>query len=183
MVQLNALKEKMESSLASFKKDLSGLRTGRASPNLLDAIMVDAYGSPTPISQVGNVNVPEPRLLTVQVWDQSLVASVEKAIRNSELGLNPASDGQLIRVPVPQLTEERRVEIAKIAGKYAEEARIAIRNIRRTGMDGLKKDEKDGEISEDEMKKSSNDVQQVTDDYISKVDDLLSQKEKEITSI
>ena len=145
---LDQLKQRMDSSVDSLKKELGGLRTGRASVTMLDPVMVEAYGSMMPLNQVGTVGVPEPRLLTVQVWDKGMVKAVEKAIRDAGLGLNPQPDGQLIRVPVPDLNQERRTELVKVAGKYAESARVAVRNVRRDGMDALKKDEKDKKISE-----------------------------------
>ncbi len=144
---------RMDGAVDALNRELSGLRTGRASVNLLDAVKVDAYGSPTPINQIGNINVPEPRMLTVQVWDGGMIKAVEKAIRESGLGLNPSVDGQLVRVPLPALTEERRQELTKIAAKYAEEARISVRNVRRDAMEALKKSEKDGDISEDEHRR------------------------------
>ena len=182
-IDFDDLKRRMDGAIDAMKKDFSGLRSGRASPNLLDPVMVDAYGSMSPLNQVGVVSVPEPRLLSVQVWDKSLVKAVEKAIANAGLGLNPAADGQLIRVPVPDLTEERRAELAKVAGKYAEQARVAIRNVRRDGMDGLKKGEKDGDISKDEHHAGSERVQKLTDDYIAQIDDILKAKEKEIMHV
>jgi len=177
------IERRMDGAIESLKKEFSGLRTGRASVNLLDPIKVEAYGSPTPINQVGNVSVPEPRMLTITVWDKTLAGAVEKAIRNSSLGLNPVSEGETIRIPIPPLNEERRVELAKTAGSYAENARIAVRNVRRDGMDQLKKDEKDGAISEDEQKKLADKVQKVTDAKISDIDDLLKSKQEEITQV
>ncbi|MBY0501392.1 MAG: ribosome recycling factor [Alphaproteobacteria bacterium] len=164
-------------------KDFSGLRTGRASPNLLESVTVDAYGSRMHINQVSNISVPEPRLLAVQVWDAALAPAVEKAIRDAGLGLNPSSAGASIRVPLPELSEERRKELVKVAGKYAEQGRIAIRNIRREGMDQIKAMEKDGETSEDESHKLSDEIQKVTDEFIKKVDEALSHKEKEILQV
>ena len=175
------LKKRMDGALETLSKEFLGLRTSRASTALLEPIMVDAYeGSKMPLTQVSSISTPEPRLITVQVWDKALVSKVEKAIRESGLGLNPAADGQLIRVPLPELSQERRQEIAKIAGKYAEQARVAIRNIRRDGMDSLKKLKKESEISEDEEHRFSHDVQVLTDDYIKKVDQHLAQKEKDL---
>jgi len=182
-MNLDQIKQRMEGALDALKKEFGGLRTGRASTSLLDHIHVDAYGSMMPLNQVGTVGVPEPRLLTVQVWDKGLVKSVEKAIRDSGLGLNPQPDGQLVRVPLPELSAERRQELAKVAGKYAESARIAVRNVRRDAMDALKKDQKDGKISEDEHKTQSDKVQKLTDDTVKKVDDTLAAKEKEITQV
>lgn len=174
------LRRRMEGALKSLHHEFSGLRTGRASVSLLDTIVVEAYGSSMPLNQVGNVSVPEPRLLTVSVWDKGMVKAVEKAIQNAGLGLNPMSDGQLVRVPLPEMSEERRKEMVKIAGKYAEEGRIAVRNIRRDGMDYYKKLEKDKAISEDELRKHSEEIQKLTDDFVKKVDEALVQKEKDI---
>lgn len=174
---------RMEGAVDVLHQEFAGLRTGRASTSLLEPVMVEAYGSEMPMNQVGTVSVPEPRMITVQVWDKSMVKAVEKAIMESGLGLNPASDGQLVRVPIPALTEERRVELSKIAGKYAEEARIAVRNVRRHAMDELKREEKDGEISEDAHHEYSNDVQELTDTYIQKIDEALSHKEQEIMQV
>jgi ribosome recycling factor len=174
---------RMDGAVEVLNRELSGLRTGRASVNLLDSVKVDAYGTLTPINQIGNINVPEPRMLTVQVWDNSMVKNVEKAIRDSGLGLNPAADGQLIRVPLPPLNEERRHELTKIAAKYAEEARISVRNVRRDAMESLKKSEKDGDISEDEHRRLSDEVQKVTDTHIKKIDELLAAKQKDIMQV
>jgi ribosome recycling factor len=173
----------MDSALEILGREFSGLRTGRASVNLLDTIKVDVYGSIMPLNQIGTINVPEPRLITVQVWDKGLVKSVEKAIRDSDLGLNPGSDGQLIRIPLPPMSEERRQELVKLAGKYAEDTRISVRNVRRDGMEMLKKWEKDGDISEDEHHRLSNDVQTITDNHIKKIDDLLATKQKDIMQV
>jgi len=177
------IERRMDGAIDSLKKEFGGLRTGRASANLLDPIKVEAYGALTPINQVGNVSVPEPRMLTITVWDKTLAGAVEKAIRNSSLGLNPVSEGETIRIPIPPLNEERRAELAKTAGSYAENARIAVRNVRRDGMDQLKKDEKDGAISEDEQKKLSDKVQKATDAKVSVIDDLLKSKQEEITQV
>ncbi|MDX2027416.1 MAG: ribosome recycling factor [Alphaproteobacteria bacterium] len=178
-MNLEQTKQRMDGAFESLRKEFSGLRTGRASANLLDSVHVDAYGSSTPLNQVGNVSVPEARLLTVQVWDASLVKAVEKAIRDAGLGLNPQPDGQLIRVPVPELSQERRVELAKIAGKYAESARIAVRNVRRDAMDALKKEK----LPEDAQKSQSEKVQKLTDETIKKIDETLAHKEKEISHV
>jgi ribosome recycling factor len=180
---LSKYKDRMDKSVSALKDEFASLRTGRASANLLDQIQVDAYGSTVPINQVGAVNVPEPRMISVNVWDRGLVVSVEKAIRNSGLGLNPMVDGQNLRIPIPPLTEERRKEIAKIAGKYAEHQRIAIRNIRRDANDDLKKAEKDGAISQDELKRMEADVQKLTDEAIKRVDEALKIKEQEIMHV
>lgn len=182
-MNLDQIKQRMDGAVDALHKEFSGLRTGRASTSLLDNIRVDAYGSPMPLNQVGTVGVPEPRLLTVQVWDKALVKNVEKAIRDAGLGLNPQPDGQLVRVPVPELSAERRQELAKVAGKYAEAARVAVRNVRRDGMDALKKAQKDGDLSEDEHKAQSEKVQKLTDEMIKKIDDALAHKEKEISHV
>lgn len=187
MTDYNSLKEqtlhKMDKTLETLRNDFSGLRAGRAHASLLDGILVDAYGSMTPISQIGTVSVPDARTLSVSVWDKGLSKNVEKALRESDLGLNPMSDGQLIRIPIPPLSEERRRELSKIAGKYAEQGKIAIRNIRRDAMDEVKKMKKDSLISEDEEKRYNNDIQKWTDDAIKKVDDQLSAKEKDIMHV
>ena len=177
------LKKKMTASLDNLLKDFGSLRTGRASTTILDNVMVEAYGNVVPLQQVGTVSVPEARMLTVQVWDSSLIKPTEVAIRNSPLGLSPMVDGQLIRISIPELSEERRKEICKLAGKYAEQTRIAIRNIRREGMDALKNQEKNKEISSDEHKRKSDEIQKLTDDFIKKVDTSLSVKEKEIMKV
>jgi ribosome recycling factor len=177
------LEHKMDVSVDHAKKEFAGLRTGRATTALLDNVMVDAYGAKMPLNQVGSVSVPEPRLLSVSVWDKGLAKSVEKAIREANLGLNPMADGTLIRVPIPPLTAERRVELTKIAHKYAEHARVAIRNVRRDGNEALKKMEKDGDISQDDHRKYSEEIQKMTDQYIGKVDDALKTKESEITQV
>lgn len=178
-MNLDQTKQRMEGAIDALRKEFSGLRTGRASVNLLDSVMVDAYGSPMPLNQVGTVGVPEPRLITVQVWDKGLVKNVEKAIRDAGLGLNPQPDGQIIRVPLPELSSERRQELVKIAGKYTEQARVAVRNVRRDAMDEVKKEK----LSEDETKGQNDKVQKLTDDTIKKIDDLFTAKEKEITQV
>lgn len=180
---MDDLQRRMEGALNTLKSDFGGLRTGRASTTLLEPVMVEAYGQQMPMSQVGTISAPEPRLLSVQVWDKGQVSFVEKAIREAGLGLNPMVDGQMVRVPLPELNEERREELVKIAGKYAEQCRVAVRNVRRDGMDQLKKGEKDGEISQDEQKSLSDDVQKLTDDYVKKIDEALSQKEAEIRQV
>lgn len=180
---ISDLKKRMASAIDVVHKDFSGLRTGRASPTLLESITVDAYGSRIHINQVGNISVPEPRLLTVQVWDEGLAPAVEKAIREAGLGLNPAIAGSVIRVPLPELSEERRKELVKVAGKYAEQGRIVIRNIRRDGMDQVKTMEKDSHVSEDESHRLSDEIQKTTDEFIKKVDEALSHKEKEILQV
>lgn len=176
------IKRRMESSVDAFKHEVSGLRTGRASVAMLDTISVEVYGSRMPITQVGSISVPEPRMLTVQVWDSGSVKAVEKAIRDANLGLNPQADGNLVRVPVPPLTEDRRKDLVKVAGQYAESARVAIRNIRRDGMEALKKLKSDG-MGEDENKRHGDEVQKLTDDHIKKVDVILAEKEKDIMTV
>ncbi len=180
---LEDLRRRMEGALAMLKRDYAGLRTGRASVSLLEPITLNAYGSQMPLDQLASVNAPEARLLTVQVWDKSMVKAVEVAIRDSGLGLNPMSEGQLIRVPIPELTEERRRELAKIAHKYAEEARIAVRNVRRDGMDNLKRMERAGEISEDEQHEREGGVQKLTDTMIATIGETMEHKEKEILQV
>jgi ribosome recycling factor len=174
------LQRRMHGAIDALKHDLVGLRTGRASTNLLDPINVEVYGAQMPLNQVATVSAPEPRMLTVQVWDKSNVGPVEKAIRSAGLGLNPVTDGQMVRLPIPDLTEERRKELAKLVDQYAEKARIAVRNVRRDGNDHLKADEKKHEISEDERKRHETEVQKLTDDTIGEIDDLAQAKKKEI---
>lgn len=177
------LEKRMQGAMEALKKEFGGLRTGRASVNLLDPVMVEAYGQRMPLNQVGTVSAPEARLLAVNVWDKGLVTPTAKAIRDAGLGLNPQPDGQVIRIPLPELTTERRAELAKLAHKYAEGARIAVRNIRRDGMDALKKAEKDHKISEDEHRQKADEVQKLTDRYVKQVDDVLVSKEKEIKTV
>ena len=179
----NDLKRRMDGAIEALKREFAGLRTGRASTSLLDMVQVDAYGANMPMNQVASVSLPEPRLLTVQVWDDGNVKAVERAIIDSELGLNPQTEGNLIRVPIPELSEERREEMTKVAAKYAEQVRVAVRNVRRDGMDGLKKLEKDGEISQDEHRARGDDIQQMTDGHISNIDELLETKEQEIMQV
>jgi ribosome recycling factor len=174
------LERRMHGAVEALKHDLQGLRTGRASTSLLDPITVEVYGSHMPLTQAATVSAPEPRMLSVQVWDKSNVGPVDKAIRSAGLGLNPIVDGQTLRIPIPDLTEERRKELAKLASQYAEKARIAARNVRRDGMDALKTDEKKGEISEDERKRREGDVQKLTDSTIAEIDAATAAKEKEI---
>lgn len=174
---------RMEGALSALKHEFGGLRTGRAAASLLDNVTVEAYGAQTPLSQVGTVNVPEARMLSIQVWDKTMVGAVEKAIRTSNLGVNPVVDGQNVRIPIPALNEERRAELSKVAGGYAEQARVAIRNVRRDGMDSLKRLEKDGKIGEDEHKAYSEDVQKATDASIKKADDALKAKQDEIMQV
>lgn len=175
------IKRRMEAAVDALKHEFSGLRTGRASSTMLDTISVEVYGARMPLSQVGSVSVPEPRLLTVQVWDNNSVKAVEKAIRDANLGLNPQADGNLVRVPVPELNQDRRKELSKVAGQYAESGRVAVRNIRRDGMETLKK-LKDT-MGEDENKRLSDEVQKLTDDHIKKIDALLADKEKDIMTV
>ncbi|MDP3675367.1 MAG: ribosome recycling factor [Novosphingobium sp.] len=174
------LERRMKGAVEALRSDLGGLRTGRANVGLLDPIMVTVYGSSMPLNQVATVSAPEPRMLSVQVWDKTNVGPVEKAIRSAGLGLNPINDGQMLRLPIPDLTEERRKELAKLAHQYAEKARIAIRNVRRDGMDNLKTDEKKHEISEDERKRAETEVQKLTDEMIKAADEVAAHKEKEI---
>ena len=174
------IQRRMHGAVESLKHDLVGLRTGRASTALLDPVQVEVYGANMPLNQVATVSVPEPRLISVQVWDKSNIGPVEKAIRSAGLGLNPINDGQTLRLPIPDLTEERRKELAKLAGKYAEGARIAVRNVRRDGMDSLKVDEKKGVFGEDERKRHETEVQKLTDATIAELDAAAAAKEKEI---
>lgn len=174
------LERRMKGAVESLRGDLSGLRTGRANAALLDPIMVTVYGANTPLNQVATISAPEPRMLTVQVWDKSNIGPVEKAIRSAGLELNPINDGNTLRLPIPDLTEERRKELAKLASQYSEKAKIAIRNVRRDGMDALKADENKKEISEDERKRLENELQKLTDEQIKAADEVSAQKEKEI---
>src|ERR671912_109838 len=180
---LNDIKRRMQGAVNALKHDLGSLRTGRASANLLDPIQVDAYGAMMPINQVATVSVPEPRLLSVAVWDRSMVHAVEKAIRDSDLGLNPATEGQTIRLRIPDMNEQRRKEMVKVAHKYAEEARIAVRHVRRDGIDLLKRLEKDGAMSQDDGKRDADQVQKATDQFVAEIDSLLVAKEKEIMHV
>ena len=177
------LTRRMEGALETLRREFAGLRAGRAHPGLLEPVRVHAYGSELPLNQVGTVGVPEPRMLTVQVWDKSMVSAVEKAIRDAGLGLNPASDGQLVRVPIPQLTTERRTELVKLAHKYAEGARVAVRAVRRDGMEQIKALEKKHEIGEDVAKDWQDEVQRLTDQYIKRVDESLADKERDIKQV
>jgi len=177
------VKRRMRGAVATLKSEFAGLRTGRASTAILDPVQVAAYGNPMPINQVGTVSAPEPRLLTVQVWDRGLVKAVDKAIRDAGLGLNPQVDGQLLRIPIPELNEERRRELAKLAAKYAEAARVAVRNVRRDGMDHLKRLEKDHGISEDQHRKLADELQKLTDDNIREIDQALQAKDQEIMHV
>ncbi len=180
---LKDLERRMNGAIEVLKQEFAGLRTGRASVHLLEPINVEAYGVATPMNQVGTIGVPEPRMITVQVWDRSLVGAVERAIRESDLGLNPQTEGQLIRVPIPMLSEERRVELGKIAHKYAEQSRIAVRNVRRDGMDTLKRMEREHELSQDEQHMWSDEIQEMTDRHIKSIDETLAQKDSEIMQV
>ena len=180
---LSKYRDRMDKAISTLKDEFSSLRTGRASAGLLDQVMVDAYGSSVPLNTVGSVSVPEPRSISVNIWDRGLVVSVEKAIRNAGLGLNPVVDGQSLRVPIPPLTEERRKDLAKIAGKYAEQQKIAIRNVRRDANDDLKKAEKDSAITQDEQRRMESEVQKFTDEAIKRVDEALKTKEQEIMQV
>jgi ribosome recycling factor len=180
---LGDVKRRMQGAINALKHDLGSLRTGRASPSLLDPIQVDAYGAMMPIPQVATISVPEPRLLSVQVWDRGMVSAVEKAIRESDLGLNPQTEGQVIRLRIPEMNEQRRKEMVKVAHKYAEEARIAVRHVRRDGLDLLKKLEKDGALGQDDEKRQADQVQKATDQAIAEVDAVLAAKEKEIMQV
>ena len=183
MINLTEYESKMNKSLDVLKREFNGLRTGRASVSLLDSIYIDAYGSSVPLNQVSNISVPESRLITVQVWDETLLTAVESTIRNSDLGLNPMLEGNLIRIPIPELSEERRKELAKIASKYTEDCKVSVRNVRREAMEKIKVLEKDKEISKDESFKFSDQVQEITDKLIEKIDMLFSEKEKDILRV
>lgn len=180
---IDDIKRRMKGAVEVLKHEFAGLRTGRASAALLEPVVVEAYGQKMPLNQVGTISVPEPRMLSVQVWDKSNVAAVEKSIRSANLGLNPIVDGQLVRIPIPELNEERRVELQKVAAQYAEQSRIAIRNVRRDGMEMLKRMEKDHELSEDEHHLWHDEIQELTDKYIALIDSALSQKEQEILQV
>jgi ribosome recycling factor len=179
----NDCEKRMHDAVDALKRELSKLRVGKASPALLDGILVEAYGSQTPLNQVGTVGAPEPRMLVVQPWDKSLVGAIEKAIRASDLGLNPSNDGQIIRVPIPPLTEERRKDLVKVAKAYAEDGRVQVRNLRRDANDALKKAHKSGDVTEDEEKRGHDRVQELTDRFVKQVDEILASKEKEILEI
>ena len=180
---MDDLRKRMDGAIDVFRKELQGLRTGRASASLLEPVVVEAYGSEVPLAQVATVTVPEPRMISVQVWDRGLVKAVDKAIRNANLGLNPAVDGQTLRVPLPELSQERRNELVKVAHKYAEQTRVAVRNVRQDGMNQMKRLEKDGEISQDEHRKRSDEIQKLTDKHIETINQLLAQKEKDILTV
>ena len=181
--EFDDLKRRMDGAVEVLRREFAGLRTGRASTGLLEMVSVEAYGSQMPMTQVATISVPEPRLLTVQVWDNTLVKAVERAIHESDLGLNPQPEGNLIRVPVPELSEERRVELARVAGRYAEQARVAVRNVRRDGMDSLKRMERDGEISQDEHHDRGDAFQKLTDEHVKHIDEMLATKEQEIMQV
>lgn len=180
---LKDLRRRMDGAAEVLRKEFGGLRTGRASASLLEPITVSAYGGMTPLNQLATVSVPEPRMITVQVWDRALVKAVDKAIRESGLGLNPQSEGQVIRVPIPDLNEERRRELTRVTAKYAEQARVSVRNIRRDGIEMLRRREKEAEISQDQQRKLQQEVQHVTDDYIRRIDEALAQKDQEILQV
>ena len=180
---LKEIKRRMDGAISAFKSDIASLRTGRASANVLDPVVVEAYGSRMPLNQVANITVPEPRMLSVSVWDRSMVKAVESAIRESNLGLNPIVEGQNMRIPLPELNEERRKSLVKVAHDYAEKAKVAARHVRRDGMDGLKKAEKDGTMSQDDSRTNSEKVQKMTDETINEIDRLLHDKEKEIMQV
>jgi ribosome recycling factor len=180
---LKDLQRRMDGAIEVLRKEFGGLRTGRASASLLDPVSVPAYGGTVPLNQVASVNVPEPRMITVQVWDRSVVKAVDKAIREAGLGLNPQTEGQVIRVPIPELNEERRRELTRVAAKYAEDARVAVRKVRQHGMEALRRLEKDSDISQDEHRKLERDIQHLTDDHIKRIDETLGQKDKEILQV
>ncbi|WP_173932171.1 ribosome recycling factor [Chelativorans sp. Marseille-P2723] len=182
-VDFNDLNRRMDGAVSAFRQDIASLRTGRASANLLDPVHVDAYGASMPVNQLATISVPEPRMISVSVWDQGLVQAVDKAIREANLGFNPIVEGTTLRIPLPELNEERRRELVKIAHQYAENARVAVRHVRRDGMEHLKKAEKDGEISEDELRIQSDRVQKMTDERIAAIDALLDEKEVEIMQV
>ena len=180
---LKDLRRRMDGALEVLRKEFGGLRTGRASASLLEPIMVNAYGNTVPLNQVASINVPEPRMITVQVWDRGVVKAVDKAIRESGLDLNPQTEGQTIRVPIPDLNEERRRNLTRVAAKYAEDARVSVRNVRRDGIETLRRLEKESELSQDEHRKQQREVQHLTDEYISRIDEALTQKDREILQV
>ena len=182
-VLLKDLRRRMDGALEVLRKEFGGLRTGRASASLLEPIMVNAYGNTVPLNQVASINVPEPRMITVQVWDRGVVKAVDRAIRESGLDLNPQTEGQTIRVPIPDLNEERRRNLTRVAAKYAEDARVSVRNVRRDGIETLRRLEKESELSQDEHRKQQREVQHLTDDYISRIDEALTQKDREILQV
>ena len=180
---LKDIQRRMDGALEALRKEFGGLRTGRASASLLEPVVVNAYGNNMPLNQLANINVPEPRMITVNVWDRGMVKAVDKAIREAGLGLNPQAEGQTIRVPIPDLNQERRKELTKVAAKYAEDARVAVRKVRQHGIETLRRLEKDSEISQDEQRKVQNDIQHLTDDHIKRIDETLAQKDKEILQV
>lgn len=180
---LTDLRRRMDGALEVLRKEFAGLRTGRASASLLEPVSVPAYGGTLPLNQVANISVPEPRMVTVQVWDRAMVKAVDKAIRESGLGLNPQAEGQLIRVPIPDLNEERRRELTRVSARYAEQARVSVRNVRRDGIDVLKRREKETDITQDQQRKLQQEVQHLTDDYIGRIDEALAQKDREILQV
>ena len=180
---LTDLRRRMDGAIEVLRKEFGGLRTGRASASLLEPVTVPAYGGTLPINQLANVSVPEPRMITVQVWDRAMVKAVDKAIREAGLGLNPQTEGQVIRVPIPDLNEERRRELTRVSAKYAEQARVSVRNVRRDGIEVLRRREKGAEISQDEQRKLQHEIQHLTDDYIRRIDEALAQKDKEILQV
>ncbi len=182
-IDLSDIQRRMDGAVSAFKSDLASLRTGRASANLLDPITVEAYGTQMPINQVANVTVPESRMITVNVWDKTMVGPLDRAIRESNLGFNPIVDGQTLRIPLPELNEQRRKELVKIAHDYAEKARVAVRHVRRDGMDAVKKSEKDSEIGQDDSRSLSDRVQKMTDDTIARIDSMVGEKEQEIMQV
>jgi ribosome recycling factor len=180
---LTDLRRRMDGASEVLRKEFGGLRTGRASASLLEPVTVSAYGGTLPVNQLANVSVPEPRMITVQVWDRAMVKAVDKAIREAGLGLNPQTEGQVIRVPIPDLNEERRRELTRVSAKYAEQARVSVRNVRRDGIEVLRRREKGAEISQDEQRKLQHEIQHLTDDYIRRIDEALEQKDKEILQV
>jgi len=180
---LKDLRRRMDGAIEVLRKEFGGLRTGRASASLLEPVTVGAYGGTVPLNQLANISVPEPRMITVQVWDRAMVKAVDKAIREAGLGLNPQTEGQTIRVPIPDLNEERRRELTRVTAKYAEQARVSVRNIRRDGVELLRRQEKDAEISQDQQRKLQQEVQHLTDDYVKRIDEALAQKDREILQV
>jgi ribosome recycling factor len=183
MPSLQKARQRMEGAIEALRREFSGVRTGKASPALLDSVKVEAYGSPMPINQVGTVSAPEPRMLIVQPWDKTLIKAIEKGLRESDLGLNPSNDGQVIRIPIPALTEERRREYVKLVHKLTEEARVAVRNVRREANDEIKHRQKDEGLSEDDIRREQGEVQKLTDQYIAKIEELMKHKEAEIMEV
>ncbi len=180
---IDDITRRMDGAIEVLRREFGGLRSGRATPSLLEPVVVEAYDSEMPLNQLASISVPEPRMLSVQVWDKTMVKAVEKAIQNADLGLNPIVDGQLVRVPIPELNEERREEMSRIAGKYAEESRVAVRNVRRDGMDKLKRMEKDGDLSQDDHHLWGEEIQTITDDHVGKIDEMLESKQQEIMQV